>query len=218
MSSQVKRLLRVVTASVALNVALSMFWFVPQAHMQAGTTVEITAPSDGEILRGDALIRGTAAGAAFSSADLSFAFIEDPTETWFRITELTVPVENAALWTWNTLEVSDGEYWLRLRLLSLDGTRQEATVRIQIRNYTGAIEPTATPAPTTQPAMQVDTPVVIQPSPTAALVVPRVTPTLMPMNPAAVTPAAILSGFWRGALAVLAASVLVSVIMLRRRT
>jgi hypothetical protein len=146
------------------------------------------------------------------------AYTDDPTETWFRLAELLVPVEDGELWAWNTNSVSDGEYLLRLKLVNLDGTQQEARVRIQVRNYTEAIVVTPTQEATSQPPMQVDTPVVIQPSQTAAVIVAPITPTLLPANPAALTPGAILGGFWRGALAVLAACLLVAVMILRRRT
>jgi len=213
----IRRTMRLLLAGLALNCVLWAIRAVPPAIAQAGATAEITAPTDGEILQGEVRIRGTAAGAAFSVAELSFAYLEDPTDTWFRIAELAFPVENGELWTWNTASVSDGEYLLRLRLVNLDGALQDARVHIQIRNYTQAIVATPTQQPTTAPPMQVDTPVVIQPSPTAAVMVARMTPTPFPGNPAALTPAAILGGFWRGGLAVVAASLLVTVMIMRRR-
>jgi hypothetical protein len=205
-------------AGLVLGSALGSSQDVPRVLAQTGTTAQITAPTDGDILQGEVRIRGIAAGAAFASAELAFAYIGDVTETWFRLTELHVPVEDGELWAWNTTSVSDGEYLLRLRLVNLDGTQQEARVSIQIRNYTQAILVTPTLGPTSQPPMEVDTPVVILPSPTASVVVAPMTPTVLPANPAALTPAAILGGFWRGALAVLAACLLVAVMMLRRRT
>jgi hypothetical protein len=216
---QIHRIVRMLIAGLVVGFALGVSRTVPRVAAQTGTTTLITSPTDGDILQGEVRIRGTAAGAAFSSAELSFAYIDDVTETWFRLAELLVPVEDGDLWAWNTTSVSDGEYLLRLKLVNLDGTQQEARVRIQVRNYTEAIVVTPTQEPTIQPPMQVDTPVVIEPSATAAVVVlPVVTPTPLPANPAALTPAAIFGGFWRGALAVLAACLLVAVMILRRRT
>ena len=206
------------TAVVVLGCALGFAHGALPALAQSGTTAQISSPTDGDILRGEVRIRGSAAGAAFSSAELSFAYVEDPTGTWFRIAELLTPVEDGELWAWNTTAVSDGEYLLRLKLSNLDGTQQEARVHIQVRNYTEAIVVTPTPEPTSQPPMQVDTPVVIQASPTTAIIVKPTTPTAMPSNPVALTRADILGGFWRGALAVVAAGLLVVVVILRRRT
>ena len=206
------------TAVVVLGCALGSAQGALPALAQSGTTAQISSPTDGDILRGEVRIRGSAAGAAFSSAELSFAYVEDPTGTWFRIAELLTPVEDGELWAWNTTAVSDGEYLLRLKLSNLDGTQQEARVHIQVRNYTEAIVVTPTPEPTSQPPMQVDTPVVIQASPTTAIIVKPMTPTAMPINPVALTRAEILGGFWRGALAVVAAGLLVVVVILRRRT
>jgi hypothetical protein len=205
-----------IAALVALSVLVPSQALSP-VLAQTGTTAQITSPTEGDILRGEVRIRGTAAGAAFSSAEISFAYIDDVTGTWFRIAELLVPVEDGELWVWNTSSISDGEYMLRLKLVNLDGTQQEARVRIQVRNYTQAIVVTPTQEPTSQPPLQVDTPVFIQPSPTAAVIVAPMTPTPLPANPAALTPEAIFGGFWRGALAVLAACLLVGVTILRRR-
>jgi hypothetical protein len=214
----IHRILRMLIASLVLSAAPGFSREAPGVLAQAGPSVQITSPTDGDILQGEVRIRGIAAGAAFSSAELSFAYIDDPTETWFRIGDLLVPVEDGELWAWNTTSVSDGEYLLRLKLVNLDGTQQEARVRIQVRNYTEAIVVTPTQEPTVPPPMQVDTPVVIQPSSTPAVIVAPMTPTLLPANPAAMRPEAILGGFWRGALAVLAACVIVAVMILRRRT
>lgn len=214
---QIYRILRMLIGALVLSSALGTYRAVSLVGAQTGTTAQITSPTNGDILRGEARVRGTAAGAAFSSAELSFAYVDDPTGTWFRLAELLVPVENGDLWTWNTTSVSDGEYLLRLKLVNLDGTLQEAQVRIQVRNYTEPIVVTPTQEPTSQPPLQVDTPVVIQPSPTAAAITAPMTPTRLPANPAALTPGAILGGFWRGALVVLAACVLVGVTILRRR-
>ena len=206
------------TAVVVLGCALGFAHGALPALAQSGTTAQISSPTDGDVLRGEVRIRGSAAGAAFSSAELSFAYVEDPTETWFRIAEVLTPVEDGELWAWNTTAVSDGEYLLRLKLSNLDGRQQEARVHIQVRNYTEPIVVTPTPEPTSQPPMQVDTPVVIQASPTTAIIVKPMTPTAMPINPVALTRAEILGGFWRGALAVVAAGLLVVVVILRRRT
>lgn len=217
-SEHTMRFVRTLTAALVLGCALGTTGRAIPALAQSGTTAQISSPADGDVLRGEVRIRGTAAGAAFSSAELSFAYIDDPTETWFRIAELLTPVDDGELWAWNTTAVSDGEYLLRLKLLNLDGTQQETRVHIQVRNYTEPLVVTPTAEPTSQPPMQVDTPVVIQASPTTAMIATPMTPTPMLVNPAALTRAEIFGGFWRGAMAVMAASLLVAVVILRRRT
>lgn len=214
----IRCILRLLIAALVLRSAPGFIRGTQRVMAQATTTVQFTSPADGDVLQGEVQIRGTAAGAAFASAELSFAYVDDPTETWFRLAELLVPVENGDLSVWNTTSVSDGEYLLRLKLVNLDGTQQEARVRIQIRNYTEAVVVTPTQEPTSPPPMQVDTPVVIQASPTTGVIAAAITPTPLPSNPASLTPTAVLGGFWRGALAVVAACLLVAVMVLRRRT
>jgi len=90
-------------------------------------------------------ILGTASHPAFDSFDLAFSFDPDPTDTWFPIGEaLDTTVVDGRLAIWDTTQITDGVYRLRLRV-HIDGSPPfETVVRdIRVRNYT----PTETPPP-----------------------------------------------------------------------
>ena len=87
---------------------------------------QLESPASDDVLRGVVQIEGTADAPDFASADLAFAYDSDETNTWFLIAEIDQPVSNAALGTWDTSAISDGDYVLRLRVSSLAGTQLEA--------------------------------------------------------------------------------------------
>ncbi len=106
---------------------------------------EILEPGNGQAVSGIITIFGTASHPAFESYDLAFSFDPDPTETWFPIGEaLDTPVSDGRLGIWDTTEITDGVYRLRLRVNVEGAPAFEAVVGgIRVRNYT----PTETPPP-----------------------------------------------------------------------
>jgi len=187
------------------------------ALAQTSATILIASPGDGDVLQGAVPVRGAVSSATFLSAELAFAYAHDPTNTWYTIMEIYAPVEDAELGVWDTNLISDGEYVLRLRVSEANGTIEEVVVHVQIRNYTDASMPPSEISPTSPPLVQVDKPVFVQASPTVTRVDPE-TPTPLPVNAASVTATEVLTGFSRGALAVVAACLLVGVLLLRRRS
>lgn len=108
--------------------------------------VSIDAPVPGGALQGVVEIRGTTAVEGFQSAQVSFAYQSDPTHTWFLIGQSDVPIEAAALASWDTTTISDGNYRLRLQVFLTGGSVLEGQVSgLRVRNYT-TVE-TSTPAP-----------------------------------------------------------------------
>ncbi|MFQ5942057.1 MAG: hypothetical protein ACE5JF_00740 [Anaerolineales bacterium] len=106
---------------------------------------EITEPGEGQSVTGIVTIFGTASHPAFESFEIAFGFDPDPTDTWFPIGEaLDTPVVDGRLAIWDTTEITDGEYRLRLRV-NIEGSPPFETIveGIRIANYT----PTATPPP-----------------------------------------------------------------------
>src|SRR5689334_17437845 len=110
--------------------------------------VTITSPAPDEILRGQVAITGKVDLPSFVSAQLTFAYASDPTNTWFTIQTFSQPITDSALATWDTTSITDGDYVLRLQVTLQDGTSQEATVPIKIGND---FVPTATPEPSPTP-------------------------------------------------------------------
>lgn len=210
-----RKIRRAPQAALILILLLSVTW-PDRSLAQGGATTTFTSPQDGENLLGLIEIRGTLSADSFLSGELAFAYAADPTDTWFTIAEVHAPVIDNVISTWDTTAVSDGEYRLRLRMNTLDGTVHEAIVAVQVHNYTSATMQTSVPSPTSPPLLIIDTPVVLAATPT--LPRPEVpTSTPLPANSAALTPADVLGGFSRGAIAVLAIFLLFGVLRARTR-
>ncbi|MBI5294829.1 MAG: hypothetical protein HY869_05090 [Chloroflexi bacterium] len=190
----------------------------------------ISAPLAGETLSGQVVITGTVDAPNFASAELAFAFASDPTGTWFRLEAFTQPVQESALAAWDTTQISDGEYSLRLRVYSQDGSFQDFTVTgLMVRN--AAVPATATPtlAPMLEPTVALPTatepPIVVvtvgdEPQSTATPVPVSPsgpTPQPLPANPAAISVEEINFYLIRGALLALALVVVIGIFLRLRR-
>ena len=186
------------------------------AAAQGDATVAIVSPEGGDILQGAVEIRGTASSASFLSAELAFSYAADTTNTWFTIGDIAQPIIDAQLMTWDTTAISDGEYMLRLRLRTFAGTVEDALVEVQVRNYTSAAARTPAPSPTVRSSVEVGAPSIVRASPTVGWRA-RSTPTPFPANTASLTAGAIISGFARGALIVVAVCLIVGALLIRRR-
>lgn len=110
-------------------------------------TVVIRYPTSGSVLQGVVTIEGRADHPDFAYYELSFAYADRSSPTWFIISERsTSPVASGPLGLWDTTGILDGNYHLRLEVVLTDGTAVSAEVEnLRIRNTT-PIE-TDTPAP-----------------------------------------------------------------------
>jgi len=143
----------------------------------------IQNPREGQPLQGVEMIEGRVRGDGFQSGILHFAYsgVENP--TWFYIADLE-PAEGGGsnhpfLVEWDTSQITDGDYDLRLKAYFEEKVTLSERVRdLRIRNYT-VIE-TSTPAPD----------VTRNPEETPTLVVPETTAetgaATLPENPAAI--------------------------------
>ena len=184
--------------------------------VQDSPPITISAPRPGEALRAQANIIGTTSVSNFLSAELDFSYASAPTETWFPLQTLSQPVFDSPLYTWDTTNITDGNYILRLRVFLGDGTFQEVTVPITIQNDA---QPTPTTAPTATPQEEtilVPTPFLLASSPTPTDV-PRATPTPLPTNPVSLDQNTVFSSFGRGALVILGMFALAGLILRIRR-
>jgi hypothetical protein len=163
----------------------------------------ILSPKSGDVLQGKNPITGNTDIAGFLSAELTFAYRDNPTDTWFFIWESRTPLADGVLTHWDTTTLTDGEYTLRLTVFMEDGSQLDATIAdLRIRNYT-PIE-TATPTPLTPTATLApgDTLVpTLTPTFTETPLPPTVTP--LPANPAQLTLSKITQSFGKGALGVI---------------
>jgi hypothetical protein len=204
-------------AILALPAALAAYGSPASAQAPAGAAID--QPVEGQILRGSIEFVGTAAIPDFASADLSFSYARDATNTWFTIVEIDRPVIGSQLGTWDTTAISDGDYVLRLQVHGQAGSTVEATVDVQVRNYTAPDLPTATVTATSSPVARVPTAIIlpISVTPTSTRAMPP-TSTPLPANPVAVSETAVYGTFARGALVAAVLGAIVALATLRRRT
>lgn len=182
-----------------LFVILLLLLFPQAALAQEGSLPVISSPGAGQIVQGIVVVTGTTSTLGFSSYELSFAYANDPTQTWFVLDSGAEPIFEGELGTWDTTTLTDGDYSLRLRVFMLDGTGRETIVPgLRVRNYTPV--PTSTFTPTATAIVQFAPPTaqLVAPAPdTATPSLP--TPTPLPPNPASLQQASISSALGRGA-------------------
>jgi hypothetical protein len=181
-------------------------------------TAAILSPASGAALQGAIDVTGSTPVEGFQFFEVTFAYANDPTGTWFFLTQGDRPVTNGLLVQWDTTRISDGDYTLRLLVTLQDGSQVEAfSSGVRVRNYTPIETPTP-PPPTETPAPLPATATPAQPeaeasppaaSPTAPAPAPatlpptRLPPTPLPPNPAELTQAQIWLSLGQGALVVL---------------
>ncbi|MCC6974359.1 MAG: hypothetical protein IT322_10155 [Anaerolineae bacterium] len=159
------------------------------AKAQESGKAEITNPSSGTTLIGVITIQGTATSPDFQRYKLEFALQEEGDEIWFPLAEITQQVTAGTLAQWNTLNVQDGVYQIRLRVILRDGTVLQTSVQnLTVNNRSQTPLPTplqpATAIPPTLIPTEGPTPTsLIQQPPTTA---PR--PTIQPVQPLATLP------------------------------
>lgn len=182
-----------------LTVALALMVIPLSALAQASGPV-ISSPTPGQALQGVVTITGTSDISGFTSAEISFAYVDDPTGTWFFIDQTTTAVADGTLATWDTSTLTDGDYTLRLSVTLQDGSTQTYDVPgLRVRNYTPVETATPTLAlPTETPPPGATAAPTITLTPTITPVPPTITP-LAP-NPVVVTPSDITFNMVRGVL------------------
>ena len=166
----------------------------------------INSPLPGQALQGSVPIAINLEAQEFQGIEISFAYQDDPTDTWFLIFQSDEEVSGADLPQWDTTTLTDGEYTLRVDLSRADGSQTSIFVPdLRVRNYT-AIE-TDTPVPT-ETAAPGDTPV---PTSTATATITPIPPTGTPLppNPAQLTTQDITLSLGKGALGAAAALALI---------
>jgi hypothetical protein len=179
----------------------------------------VLSPSGGQALQGSVPIVINPSLYGFKSAELTFSYTNNPTNTWFYIAEATQAASGGKIADWDTTTLTDGNYTLRLVITVQDGSQITTTVSgLRVRNYTPIETSTSTlPAPTATSAPG-DTPVptatrVPSPSP-----VP-LTSTPLPLNPAEVSPHDLETSLAQGVLAALALIILFgSALVIRQRS
>ena len=103
---------------------------VTARDLQVPGYAEITSPATGQVVSGIVTIEGTAAHPEFLRYDLAFGLPDDPTDTWFPITEaVEASVHDSRLGIWDTSGITEGEYDLQLRVWTSSGEPLIAQVK-----------------------------------------------------------------------------------------
>ncbi|MEW6717056.1 MAG: hypothetical protein AB1345_06110 [Chloroflexota bacterium] len=171
----------------------------PTTAPEAGM-VGLTSPLPGQALQGLVAISGSTDAEGFERAELYIGYAQDATNTWFLIYESTQPLTQALLTNWDTTQITDGTYTLRLLIVLQDGDFIQVLVpELRIRNYT-PIE-TNTPTSTATPDSAHLFIQTATPSPTSTPPPPTRTP--YPPNPAEIQPPQISGAIICGAVGTL---------------
>jgi hypothetical protein len=194
-----KTLTPTVTPTITSTATDSLAVFeTPQTATPDTKRIYITSPKSGERIQGKVSITGKSAIDSFSYCEISFAYSNNPTNTWFDISKSQQSYTDEELSVWDTSTITDGTYDIRLRVYTGGDDYKEIIVKgVKVSNYTA----TETPRPTsTSPSQPTDEPTSV---PTATQT-PYPTPTSLPSNPAELSQNAIFANLGRGALGVLA--------------
>jgi len=209
--------LSIVMKRIFLIFSLIFVLFSQPVLAQEGDQATISYPIEAQYVQGIVSITGSVTALGFASYELSFAYEDDPTQTWFELESSNLPVFDGELGTWDTTTLTDGDYALRLRIFLLDGATKDATVSgLRVRNYTPI--PTSTPTPTATPVVQFAPPTaqLIAPAPaTATSSLP--TPTRLPPNPVGLANNSISGALGRGAAMTLLLFVIFGLLLRLRR-
>ena len=175
---------------------------VPLGRPAAVGAAEISDPQPGQALRGVVLIRGTAQQPAFDHYEVSFSYEPNPTADWFAIEAAgSSPVQNGQLASWDTTQIADGAYQLRLRVFSSDGGAplEFVTAGLAVANSVplpaasatspatavAMVPTTEAPSPTTTPAVALSTAV---PNAVSTATAPAVSTAISTAIPTVVSP------------------------------
>jgi hypothetical protein len=172
---------------LALCLLIALFMGLSFVRLEAAPPQQeavITSPRDRDVVRGLLVIKGTATNPNFWKYEIHYAPEPNPTDQWTVLGLHEVQVVDGRLETWDTSQVPDGTYSLRLRVVRQDGNYDEYYVRqISVANAQPTETPTATPTPAASPTPLPPTPTVIIEQPPTATPRPTATP-----GPAGVTP------------------------------
>lgn len=191
--------------------SLMNVWFSPFPQLDL---VRIQSPVDGEYLQGSVPIIGTVTGTGLQTVEISFRYQDSQSQSWFVISQITSPVVENIIATWDTSTIADGLYQIRVLAVYDNGRELEKIINnLNVRNYT-PFDPlqTENPEVLSTEILQNQT-LTIDTTPTL-----RSSPTPMPSNEMAVSQSQfVTTAIQGGILGVLFLFVVVLFIIIRAR-
>ena len=178
---------------VIVLLVLTLVTFTRAVCAQASEP-NISNPSPDSVLRGIVVITGTTDIPGFISSELSFAYEDDPTGTWFYLSGDNEPARDSELVTWDTTKITDGSYNLRLRVYLADGSDLDILVTNLVVKNESSIE-IKTPTSTLLTNLPVSSP--------TSTSIPFPTPTSFSPNQAIVTNRDVSQSILYGVLAII---------------
>lgn len=174
----------------------------------------IMSPVPGQALQGKIPIQIFTNISEIESMELSFAYSNDPTDTWFQITTSQTPIRDGIITEWDTSLISDGDYDLLLVANLADGNKVTTTINeLRVRNYS-PIE-TDTPTPVSPTPEGEDIP---SPSLTSTSTAISDTQTPFPRNPASITTDEITCSLGKGAIVTVGVFALIGLYFILRKS
>lgn len=185
---------------VGLSLLISTIWLLQLSSTIAAPALQgsdiaiISTPASNAVVRGTIDISGSADYPTFQFFIVEFSPEPVSGNQWQIIGEVSeTPVINGRLVTWNTTQVPDGSYTLRLRVVRLDGNYSEFfSQQVVVANAQPL--PTDTPTATPEEDEAPETPPTVTPTPlppTASIIIeqpvvdtptPRPVATLPPLE------------------------------------
>jgi len=110
-------------------------------------SIVILSPVPGNVIAGNVQVIGAAVHPNFLQYQIEFGPDPNPGNLWFPATgAVQTPVINGLLGIWNTTNINDGTYQVRLRVYLRDGTTLTTVVNnIRVQNRVPTPQPSATP-------------------------------------------------------------------------
>jgi hypothetical protein len=140
--------------------------------LQGDESLHIDSPPENGTVFGTVEIKGTAAAPGMTCYRVDFAYEQNPTNTWFPIAEGTEPVQNGTLVEWDTSQIREGTYSLRLTAYLQDGSIRQAVangIRVRRAALPTQQNPQETVIPVEPDGQSAGRAAAIFPAPTAAV-------------------------------------------------
>jgi len=99
----------------------------------------IETPKNGQTIRGVITIKGSLNISKFEKYEVSFAYMNDVTDTWFILNNSSDNPRNRELGFWDTSKITDGDYKLRIKVITSSYAERTTIVEdLKVRNYTSS--------------------------------------------------------------------------------